>query len=288
VTTSHEGIARRVNAERLAVLGWGRAILLQLSHPLIAAAVADHSAVGGCPATVAARLRGTVRAMLALTFGDEQDAARTIETIRGIHRRVNGQLRETVGPYPAGTRYSAEDPALLLWVHATLTESIVLVYDDLVSPLDEAARDAYCEQAVTTVLALGAREVDVPRTWAALMTWLDATRRSGAIAVGPDARHVAGIVLSPPMASVVWPVAWGSRLLTVGMLPEDVRAQYGFSWTPRHARQFDRTRRVLRGARRRTPRAIAWWAAARQASAAGPRDVTTPIVPRTPARSSTR
>lgn len=270
------------------MLGWGRAILLQLAHPLIAAAVADHSAVGACPATLAVRLRRTVRAMLALTFGDEHASARSIETIRGIHRRVNGHLREAVGPYPAGTRYSAEDPDLLLWVHATLTESIVLVYDDLVAPLDAAARDAYCEQAVSTVLALGAREQDVPRTWSALVTRLDATRRSGAIVVGPDARRVAGLVLSPPMASLVWPVAWGSRLLTVGMLPDDVRAQYGFPWTSRHARQCDRTRQVLRGARRLTPRAIAWWAAARQGDAPWQRDVTTPVVPRTPARSATR
>jgi uncharacterized protein (DUF2236 family) len=262
--TADAGIARRINGERLVVLGWGRAILLQLAHPLIAAAVADHSAVGACPHTAAVRLRHTVRAMLSLTFGDWQEHAHTIEGIRSIHRRVNGRLREAVGPYPAGTRYSAEDADLVLWVHATLIESIVLVYDDLVSPLDIAERDAYCEQGRSVALALGARADDVPHTWTDLVNWLHVTRRSGVIEVGPDAKRVAGVVLAPPMGALVWPVAWVNRTVTIGTLPEDIRAQYGLRWTARNARQLDRTRRVLRAAHRRTPRAIAQWAVARQ------------------------
>ena len=261
---THTGIAHRINAERLMVLGWGRAILLQLAHPLIAAAVAEHSTVSACPHAAAARLCHTVRAMLSLTFGDQQAHTRTIDTIRGIHRRVHGRLRQAVGPYPAGTRYSAEDADLVLWVHMTLIESIVLVYDDLVAPLDEAARDEYCGQARGVALALGARAQDVPHTWADLVTSLDSTRRSGAIVVGPDAKRVAGAVLAPSMASLVWPVAWINRTMTIGTLPEDIRTQYGFGWTQRHARRFDRVRRVLRAAQRRTPHAITRWAVARQ------------------------
>jgi uncharacterized protein (DUF2236 family) len=55
-----------------------------------------------------------------------------------------------------------------------------------------------------------------------------------------------------------------NRTLSVGMLPADVRTQYGFSWTPDDERRADRARRLLRAGRRRTPRALAWWAAARR------------------------
>src|SRR6185436_12966432 len=65
----------------------------------------------------------TVHAMLSLTFGDDVARQRTLDTIRGIHRRVNGVLPESTGCYPSGTRYSAEDPDLVLWVHETLIES---------------------------------------------------------------------------------------------------------------------------------------------------------------------
>jgi len=42
-------VSRRINAERLALLGWSRAILLQFAHPLVAAGVADHSTFRGSP-----------------------------------------------------------------------------------------------------------------------------------------------------------------------------------------------------------------------------------------------
>ena len=35
--------------EVVVLLGWGRAILLQLAHPLVAAGVAEHSGFGGGP-----------------------------------------------------------------------------------------------------------------------------------------------------------------------------------------------------------------------------------------------
>ena len=40
-------------------------------------------------------------------------------------------------------RYSAEDPALLLWVHATLLDTSIRVYELLVGSLTAADRDEY-------------------------------------------------------------------------------------------------------------------------------------------------
>jgi uncharacterized protein (DUF2236 family) len=119
-------VARRINGERLVVLGWSRAILLQLAHPLIAAGVFDHSGFRSSPLAAIQRLHHTTQAMLAISFGDDRRRGAAIEGIRRIHTRVNGTLPDTVGPFPAGTPYSAEDPALLLWVHATLIESVLV------------------------------------------------------------------------------------------------------------------------------------------------------------------
>src|SRR5437868_6215290 len=154
LTSPPSAVSRRINAERLVILGWVRAILLQLAHPLIAAGVAEHSTFrAGTPAALG-RLHQTIGAMLALTFGDEPARETALEAIRSIHRRVHGALRTACGPFPAGTPYSAEDPALLLWVHATLIDSIVRVYDRLVMPLTDADRDAYCADAVDVAVAL--------------------------------------------------------------------------------------------------------------------------------------
>src|SRR3954469_6146298 len=108
------GITDRVNGERVVLLGWPCAILMQVSHPLIAAGVLDHSTFRDSAVEPIRRLHGTVQAMLGLSFGNAAERAEVIETIRSIHTRVNGALRTGVGRYAAGTRYSAEDPALLL------------------------------------------------------------------------------------------------------------------------------------------------------------------------------
>ena len=70
MTPQVTSITWRVNAERIVLLGWARAILLQLAHPLVAAGVFDHSGFRGTPYAAASRLYHTVHAMLSLTFGD--------------------------------------------------------------------------------------------------------------------------------------------------------------------------------------------------------------------------
>ena len=257
-------IARTINAERLVLLGWSRAIVLQMTHPLIAAGVAEHSQFRASAGAAALRLHETVRSMLALTFGDPRTHAQAIATIRAIHRRVNGVLAQDVGPFPAGTRYSAEDPALLLWVHATLIDSVVLTYEALVAPLDPAERDEYCREAAAVPVELGADAADIPVTWSALQKYLSRTLASGCLVASAEAKAVVDAVLFPPLSLVTGPFAWANRLFTIGTLPASIRDQYNFVWTSRRARQLHRIVRVLHRVRRLTPRVMAWWPAARR------------------------
>lgn len=256
---SRTSISWRLNAERMVLLGWGRAILLQLAHPLVAAGVFDHSGFRGTPYAAASRLFHTVHAMLALTFGDEPARERTLEAIRTIHRRVNGELPETIGHYMAGTRYSAEDPSLVLWVHATLLESVPMAYEAVIAPLTPQDLDVYCEEAAPIAIALGARPEDVPRTRAALDAYIDRMHASGVLTVGADARLLAKEVVSSRLAALAWPLGWMNRQITIGWLPPSIREQYGFTWDDAGARRSRRALRVLRGVRRVLPRRLAQW-----------------------------
>ncbi len=192
--------------------GWARAILLQLAHPLVAAGVFDHSGFRGTPYAAASRLYHTVHAMLSLTFGDEVARQRTLEAIRAIHRRVNGVLPETTGRYPSGTRYSAEDPALVLWVHATLLESVVLVYEQLVTPLTAAERDEYCAEALPIARrARGARRrsaEDLGRSALLSRAHVRVERHRR----GTQGRELARAVLSPSGGWLVAPATWINRV----------------------------------------------------------------------------
>ena len=254
-------VSERVNAERIVLLGWGRAILLQLAHPLIAAGVHDHSGFRSTTWAAVTRLYHTVHAMLALTFGNEQAREHALDGIRQIHRRIHGRLTADSRRFPAGTAYSAEDPDLVLWVHATLLESIPLAYERLVRPLTIAERDAYCAEAAPLAVALKARSHEVPRTWAEARAYLDRVYGSGDLDVTDQARTLARAVLSPPGATA-WlaaPATWTNRIVTLGLLPPQIRRQYGLSWTRWNQRTFNVLVPTLRTARRITPNAIAVW-----------------------------
>ena len=255
--------SRRINAERLLLIAWLRAMLLQFAHPLIAAGVAEYSTFRGGTSAAFARLRRTVDAMLSLTYGTDAERQATLDVIRAIHRRVNGTLTDACACFPAGTRYSAEDPALLTWVHATLIESVVLVYEQLVAPLTAVERDRYCDDAAEVAIALGASFQGVPRSWTALEAYMEERYASGEIAAGQQALTLAEALVSPG--------GWLSRRLAApsvvfvaaGLLPPHVRIQYRFAWNRRRERRFARTMVLLRRMRRALPRRFTQWQRAR-------------------------
>jgi uncharacterized protein (DUF2236 family) len=259
-------ISHRVNAERIVLIGWIRALLLQIAHPLIAAGVREHSSFRGSAGASFRRLRQTVDAMLAITFGTSTERAQSLDDIRVVHRRVHGRLSEPCGVFPAGTRYSAEDSELLVWVHATLVESILLVYEMLVAPLSPAERDRYCADGADVAVELGARADAVPRSWSTVRAYV-ADGCTGRTAVGTDARALATVLLSPirfPVARhILTPML---SLIAAGLLPVRVRQQYGIAWSRRRARRFTRLMQLIRVMRRAAPARLALWRCARSAA----------------------
>src|SRR6267142_1934243 len=139
----------KLHREVVLLAGWGRGILLQLAHPMVAQGVADHSGFAEDSWGRVGRLRRTLAAMLALTFGTPEESAGAAAAINRIHDRVHGQLAEGAGPFASSARYSAHDPALLAWVHATLVDTFLITYERFVAPLTPAERDRYCREAGT-------------------------------------------------------------------------------------------------------------------------------------------
>jgi uncharacterized protein (DUF2236 family) len=256
-------VSQRVNAERVMLLAWPRAILLQIAHPLVAAGVAEHSSFADGGFTAVHRLWQTVQAMLALTFGDKDEQADAIDGIMAIHYRVRGTLRETVGPFPAGTPYSAEQPELVLWVHVTLLDSMLLAHDALLAPLSPEERDAYCAESAWVAVALGARIEDVPTTWAAAQAYVQRMLASGVLAVGTDGRTVGKAVLSPPLGPLAAPLTAVVAFVTRAWLPDSIRREYGLAWNERDSRRLPRVLKALRAVRRVLPDRAAQWSQSR-------------------------
>jgi len=260
---THGDVARKINREDVVLIGWGRAILLQLAHPLIAAAISDGSQFHSGAGSYVRRAHQTISAMLDLTFGTPAEAQRIVDRINGIHDRVHGQLGATTGIFQAGTPYSARDGALLIWVHATLVESLVMTYELLVAPLTSEEKDQYAADAAWLTRELGAPADAVPSDYAGVERFMKQMRSRGEICVGDDARRMAEALLSPKIW-IAAPVFWVSGLVTIGMLPGDLRQEYGFEWNERRRRRFHRTTALIRGTRRLLPGPLREWPKARR------------------------
>ena len=155
--------------------------------------------------------------MLAITFGREDEREGALDAIRAIHRRVHGTLAESCGRFPAGTPYSAEDPALLLWVHATLIDSILRVYDRLVTPLTDMERDAYCVEAPRWRSRWAPMRTKCRDRWPDLQAYLAGSTRPGSSSC-KQARVLAAAMLAPCSPPSV-PVTATSGSLVQGCCP---------------------------------------------------------------------
>jgi uncharacterized protein (DUF2236 family) len=258
-------IVWKVNRERVVLLGWGRAILLQLAHPLVAAGVGDHSGYRTGSVRYLRRVRETVRAMLTLTFGSEQQAREVAAGINAIHDRVHGTLREPAGRFPAGTPYSAHDPELLRWVHATLIDTMPLTYELFVARLAPWEKDAYCGEASAVAPLLGIPDGVLPASVSELETYMARMSRDGSIAVTETARTLARTLLCPPL-----PLAGGrlfavGRLVTIGLLPPAIREAYGFGWDRQQEEALRSWVERIRRIRSVMPSILREWTAARAA-----------------------
>ncbi len=219
----------RVNREAAVLLGGGRALLLQVAHPLVAAGVAAHSNFRAHPL---ARLWRTLDLMLTITFADAAGAVRALHEIERVHARVHGVLDAAVGPFPAGTRYDATDPELLLWVYATLVDTALLVYEQFVAPLTPRTRAAYYEESKIGARLFGIPAAILPKRLSNFTEYMRGMVAGEVLAVGPASKEIAASILRPPLPVGLRHAFQTANLFTVGLLPARLRARYGLSWGP--------------------------------------------------------
>jgi uncharacterized protein (DUF2236 family) len=86
---------------------------------------------------------------------------------------------------------------------------------------------------------------------------------SGTLVVGGQARTLATAVLAPSVARLVPPLASWNRLVAIGLLPPEIRQQYGLTWTATNQRRFERSVARVRSVRRTLPDFLALWPEAR-------------------------
>lgn len=237
---------RTVAAEALTLLAGGRAILLQLAHPSVAAGVAQHGSFQEDPL---GRLLGTLRFINTVVFGTRAEAEAAAKRLHESHRTITGRTRADTEQVPAGTPYGGNEPELVLWVFATLIDSSLVGYQCFVRPLSEQQQQRYYQQATEIARLLALPDSMLPRTLAAYRKYWDNMLKEGPIEVTAPARRLAQHVLHPQVSGPAGLSAWLLRLATAATLSPHLRSEYGLPWNRFRRYQFEvlsRTTRTLR------------------------------------------
>jgi uncharacterized protein (DUF2236 family) len=235
---------RRITGEPVLLFGGGRALLLEIAHPLVAAGVAEHSSFRTDPF---GRLQRTLEALSAIVFRDRAAALAAARGVERAHQRVTGSLSAAAGRFAAGTPYDGRDPELMLWVWATLVDTGLAVYERFVEALDDGARRAYYADHRSVVRVLGVPDALVPPSWEAFRAWFDGMLAGDALAVTKQAREIAAAVLEPAAAMSD---AKRLRLITAGLLPPRLREAFGLAWDDASAAKLEALSTSVRGLRR--------------------------------------
>jgi uncharacterized protein (DUF2236 family) len=154
---------------------------------------------------------------------------------------------------------------LLRWVHATLVDSQLLVYELYVAPLTPQEKDRYCAETSTMESLLGMPAGYLPRSMATLNSYLEGMLASQEIVVTETARTLAGDVLAPSGLTALRTLLWVLRPPTVGLLPAPIREAYGFPWDSRHETALRLSARIMRTLLPVVPPHFRYWPSARAA-----------------------
>ncbi|MGE5527151.1 MAG: oxygenase MpaB family protein [Methanosarcina sp.] len=248
-------MARRVHGERSVGLLYGqRALLIGALEPLTYTGTMLSSRAGDHPFT---RLARTAKIQETVFLGTRAEADKALAVVDRLHERVQGELPEAAGTHPAGSRYSAFDPELMLWTLAVIADSGRAIYETMVRPLTAAEREALWQDYVRFGELFGLPRESVPATYPQFRDWFAAKLASPHLHATTHALEMAPLVAFeqpvPPTARANIAL---QNLVIKGTLPPRVRRIFGIRWTPGHEAAFRAASAGHRRARPAFPRRL--------------------------------
>jgi uncharacterized protein (DUF2236 family) len=240
--------------------------LLQVMHPVLGHAVDEHSNIKDDPFDRLIRSMGPIYGVIYDGPGAEQ----TARAVRGYHEQIKGTM-------PSGERYSALNPEVFHWAHATFVEGLIYGFSDILGPFSRAEQEQLYAESRQWYRLYGMSMVNVPETLDEFDAYwdhyvadvLEPTPFSGWL--------VEAFRRPPPPPGLTWLPAplWrplsrvggqAAVVLATERLPERVRHELALPWTRAHRVEAVLLRRTLRTLnnllprhRRYHPRPLAGW-----------------------------
>jgi uncharacterized protein (DUF2236 family) len=215
----------RVDREAAVFLGAGRALLLQLAHPWIAAAIEQHSQTFADPIR---RFHRTFSIVFTMVFGALDQSLAAARRLNRRHADIHGTLPDAAGPFSAGSPYLANDIPALRWVHATLTDTALMAHDLVLPALTGEARERYYAESKLFAGLFGIPTRCLPASWTEFSDYMEEMMRSETLTVTAAARSMAHRLLAG--ADTWLPVPASYRALTAELLPARLRNEFALRY----------------------------------------------------------
>jgi uncharacterized protein (DUF2236 family) len=226
-------ITWQVNRESAVFLAAGRAALLQLAHPWVACALAQHSTLMH---DAMGRFHSTFRVIYTMLFGTRAQALAASKQLYQRHTGIRGEL-------PQGRHYEANEVAALLWVHATLVESAIMAYEFVLPPLLPAEREQYYAESKRMAALFGIPAEALPQDWNAFAEYVAEMVDSPQLYVDSTALALSHSVLSGA-GTWVHPPRW-YHALTAYWMPPRLRAPFALHYSTAEQQAVQRAARRL-------------------------------------------
>lgn len=197
-------------------VGGTAAVILELAEPAVRAGVWEHSSFRKDPLK---RLKRTGLAAMVSVYGARSVAEPMIARVVRLHATVQGTT-------PAGVRYSANDPHLLTWVHATAAFGFVSAYSRYVRPLSRQNFDDFYQEGVPVSRLYGA--LDAPHSAAEMQALMQSMRSE----LAPSPIIFEFLQIMRETAAFPGPLRWLQPMLlraAVELIPEWLRVALGLS-----------------------------------------------------------
>ena len=215
----------QVDREAAIFLGAGRALLLQLAHPWVAAAVEQHSDTFANPIGRFHRTFSTVFTMVFGTLDQSLDAARRLHR---RHAAISGTLPSAAGPFSAGSFYCANEVSALRWVHATLWDTALMTYALVLGDLAQDERERYYAEGRLFASLFGIPGQRLPPDWTAFSAYIATMTQSDTLTVTDPARTMAHRLVAG--ADTWLPIPSGYKALTAALLPPRLRDAFALRY----------------------------------------------------------
>lgn len=211
----------RLGRETIGFFGGGRAALLQLGHPWVANSIDQHSQTRDDPL---GRFRRTFINVFTMIFGSTDQVLRVANNVHNIHTKIRGEIAEPSGAFAQGSHYEANEVSAMLWVHATLWDTQVRMYELVFPALTRAEKEAYYRETKLFAYLFGIPDDALPPDWGAFQDYMERMYASDEIVARRVGREMGDMIFNfggPLRPALKW-----MQVMTAYMMPPRLREEF--------------------------------------------------------------